>query len=332
MRRVEEISRRLSYAGLVVENVEKLTPGFTGVFAARVLHVEKHPNADRLNLCDVDAGEKGQFKVVCGAPNVKAGMVAPLALVGAQLWQAAAAGGSRHSRRAFRGHALLGARARPVAGSGWNPCARRGCAAGWRRGRVFAPRRYRARCRNHPESRRLPVSSRPGARGRSIVRRQTARAQAPRGAFGGSPDASRLFGFGFHRCARSVPSLRRARDDRNQGRSFAGVAQAPAGTMRDARAEQRGRCDQLRDARTRPALARVRLRQNRRRPDYRPPRRRYARVRHPRQRRAHARVKRSADRRQRQAARDRRRDGRPQLRGRRFDAGLSCSRARTSSR
>ena len=82
---VEEISRRLSYAGLVVENVEKLTPGFAGVFAARVLNVEKHPNADRLNLCDVDAGQKGQFKVVCGAPNVKAGMVAPLALVGAQL-------------------------------------------------------------------------------------------------------------------------------------------------------------------------------------------------------------------------------------------------------
>src|SRR5208337_3041156 len=39
----------------------------------------------RLNLCEVDAGAKGQFKVVCGAPNVKAGMIAPLALVGARL-------------------------------------------------------------------------------------------------------------------------------------------------------------------------------------------------------------------------------------------------------
>src|SRR5580704_17836190 len=84
---VEEISRRLSYAGLVVENVERLTPGFAGVFAARVLEVEKHPNADRLNLCAVDAGDKGRFKVVCGAPNVKAGMIAPLALVGAHLGQ-----------------------------------------------------------------------------------------------------------------------------------------------------------------------------------------------------------------------------------------------------
>jgi phenylalanyl-tRNA synthetase beta chain len=82
---VEEIARRLSFAGLVVENVESLKPGFAGVFAARVINVEKHPNADRLNLCEVDAGAKGRHKIVCGAPNVKAGMIAPLALVGAQL-------------------------------------------------------------------------------------------------------------------------------------------------------------------------------------------------------------------------------------------------------
>ncbi len=82
---VEEISRRLSYAGLVVENVEKLSAGFAGVFAAKVIGIEKHPNADRLRLCDVDAGVKGKFKVVCGAPNVTVGMIAPLALVGAQL-------------------------------------------------------------------------------------------------------------------------------------------------------------------------------------------------------------------------------------------------------
>jgi phenylalanyl-tRNA synthetase beta chain len=81
----DEISRRLSYAGLVVEGVTRLAPGFQGVFAAKVLNVEKHPNADRLSLCDVDAGAKGKFKVVCGAPNVKAGMNVPLALVGATL-------------------------------------------------------------------------------------------------------------------------------------------------------------------------------------------------------------------------------------------------------
>ena len=71
-----------------------------------------------------------------------------------------------------------------------------------------------------------------------------------------------------------VPALRRARDDRNQDRAVAGVAQAPARTVRDARAQQRRRCDQLRDARTRTAAARVRLQQNRGRQNRRAPRRR----------------------------------------------------------
>src|SRR6266567_4426645 len=82
---VDELCHRLSVAGLEVENVERLTPGFSGVTVARVLSVERHPNADRLSLCHVDAGEIGQFKVVCGARNVKPGMIAPFARVGARL-------------------------------------------------------------------------------------------------------------------------------------------------------------------------------------------------------------------------------------------------------
>jgi phenylalanyl-tRNA synthetase beta chain len=81
---VEEISRRLSVAGLEVENIERLTPSFEGVTIARVLDVQKHPNADRLHLCQVDSGEE-KFSVVCGAPNVQAGMTAALARVGAKL-------------------------------------------------------------------------------------------------------------------------------------------------------------------------------------------------------------------------------------------------------
>ena len=81
----DEIARRLSMAGLVVESIERTDAAFSGVVTAKVLHVEKHPNADRLWYCDVDAGERGQFKVVCGAPNVRAGMHAALALVGATL-------------------------------------------------------------------------------------------------------------------------------------------------------------------------------------------------------------------------------------------------------
>jgi len=81
----DEISHRLSIAGLEVENIERLTPGFAGVTVGRILTVERHPNADRLSLCEVDAGELGHFRVVCGAPNVLPGMVAPLARVGARL-------------------------------------------------------------------------------------------------------------------------------------------------------------------------------------------------------------------------------------------------------
>src|SRR5437660_5316255 len=81
----EELCRRLTMAGLEVEAVEQLAPSFTEVFAAKVLGVERHPNADRLSVCDVDAGAVGRFHVVCGAPNVRAGMIAALAKVGARL-------------------------------------------------------------------------------------------------------------------------------------------------------------------------------------------------------------------------------------------------------
>jgi phenylalanyl-tRNA synthetase beta chain len=81
----DDIARRLSVAGLEVENIERHAPSFSGVVTAHVLDVQKHPNADRLSLCQVDAGPVGKFQVVCGAPNVKAGMFAALAQVGARL-------------------------------------------------------------------------------------------------------------------------------------------------------------------------------------------------------------------------------------------------------
>jgi phenylalanyl-tRNA synthetase beta chain len=92
-----EISRRLSVAGLEVENTERLRPAFAGVSVGRVLSVERHPNADRLSLCEVDAGALGHFRVVCGAPNVKAGMVAPFAPVGARLGGARKGGAGAES-------------------------------------------------------------------------------------------------------------------------------------------------------------------------------------------------------------------------------------------
>lgn len=82
---LDELCRRLTMAGLEVENVEQVVPNFDGVYIAKVTRVERHPNADRLNLCEVDAGAAGQFKVVCGAPNARAGITAALAKVGARL-------------------------------------------------------------------------------------------------------------------------------------------------------------------------------------------------------------------------------------------------------
>jgi phenylalanyl-tRNA synthetase beta chain len=80
-----QIADRLSAAGLVVENLQKIEPAFQGVVVAKVVEVGRHPNADRLSLCQVDAGAKGRFSVVCGAPNARTGMTAALAMVGARL-------------------------------------------------------------------------------------------------------------------------------------------------------------------------------------------------------------------------------------------------------
>ena len=79
-----ELAERLTMAGLEVEAYEPVGPQFSGVVVAQILEVSRHPNADKLTLCTVDAGGE-RLKVVCGAPNVRAGMKAPLANIGARL-------------------------------------------------------------------------------------------------------------------------------------------------------------------------------------------------------------------------------------------------------
>lgn len=81
---VEELSDRLTMAGLEVEGVSKLHPFLDNVVTARVEAVRPHPKADRLRLCRMSTGGKG-YDVVCGAPNAEAGMIVPLALAGARL-------------------------------------------------------------------------------------------------------------------------------------------------------------------------------------------------------------------------------------------------------
>jgi len=81
----EEIAERLTMAGLEVEETSAAAPPFHGVVVARVRSVSRHPDADRLSVCEVDAGEGRLRTIVCGAPNVKPDMCVPCALPGAQL-------------------------------------------------------------------------------------------------------------------------------------------------------------------------------------------------------------------------------------------------------
>ncbi len=82
----EQLADTLTMAGLEVEETAALAPEFSGVVVGRVLAAEKHPDADRLRVCKVDVGAGTEpLQIVCGAPNVVAGMIVPCATEGAVL-------------------------------------------------------------------------------------------------------------------------------------------------------------------------------------------------------------------------------------------------------
>ncbi len=80
-----ELSHLLTMSGLEVEEVEPVAPPFTHIVVGHVLETAKHPNADRLNVCQVDVGTGTTLTIVCGAPNVRPGLKVPCAMVGAVL-------------------------------------------------------------------------------------------------------------------------------------------------------------------------------------------------------------------------------------------------------
>ena len=82
--KTEALAHLLTMSGLEVESCAPVAARLQGVVVGRILSVEKHPNADKLTVCTVDTG-KEMLKVVCGAPNARAGMKAPLATVGSVL-------------------------------------------------------------------------------------------------------------------------------------------------------------------------------------------------------------------------------------------------------
>ena len=83
---VDELVAALNQLGLEVEGIEEPGREVLGVRVARILEVLPHPDADRLQLVDVEFGD-GTTRVVCGAPNVAPGMLVPFAPSGASLRQ-----------------------------------------------------------------------------------------------------------------------------------------------------------------------------------------------------------------------------------------------------
>ncbi|WP_284091152.1 phenylalanine--tRNA ligase subunit beta [Acinetobacter pittii] len=81
----ETLSDQLTMLGLEVDELAPVAKPFTGVVVGEVLTVEQHPDADRLRVTTVNIGSGEPLQIVCGAPNVRAGMKAPVAMIGAVL-------------------------------------------------------------------------------------------------------------------------------------------------------------------------------------------------------------------------------------------------------
>src|SRR4051812_10881769 len=80
----QQLADALTMGGIEVEAIQRAAPMFDRVVVAEVVDVKKHPDADRLTVCSINAGS-APLQVVCGAPNVRSGIRVPLAQVGAQL-------------------------------------------------------------------------------------------------------------------------------------------------------------------------------------------------------------------------------------------------------
>lgn len=81
----DALCEAMTMAGLEVEEVAPVAPAFSGIVVARVLTCVDHENSDHLHVCTVDVGEAEPVQIVCGAPNVRAGVLVPCAKIGAVL-------------------------------------------------------------------------------------------------------------------------------------------------------------------------------------------------------------------------------------------------------
>lgn len=81
----QQLADTLTMAGLEVEELEPVAPPFSKIVIGEIKSVAKHPNADKLQVCEVDVGQGALLSIVCGAPNARVGIKVPCALVGAAL-------------------------------------------------------------------------------------------------------------------------------------------------------------------------------------------------------------------------------------------------------
>jgi len=80
-----ELASRLTMSGLEVEGLEPAAPPLPGVVVGAIVECEKHPDADSLSVCRVSSGAGELLQIVCGAPNARVGLKAPLATIGSRL-------------------------------------------------------------------------------------------------------------------------------------------------------------------------------------------------------------------------------------------------------
>ncbi len=80
-----ELGSRLTLSGLELEALDTAAPPFSGVVVAEIRSAERHPQADKLQVCRVSKGDVEELQIVCGAPNARAGLKTALATVGAML-------------------------------------------------------------------------------------------------------------------------------------------------------------------------------------------------------------------------------------------------------
>ena len=97
-----ELGEKLMMLGTEVESITQLSEGLNNIVVGRILNIRKHPQADKLVLCDVDVG-KEELQIVCGAQNAEKNLVVPVALVGANL-----PNGSIIKRTKLRGETSFG--------------------------------------------------------------------------------------------------------------------------------------------------------------------------------------------------------------------------------